>query len=212
MLVLSSRFPFLIPPIPYCLFLGPSHGGAVSRWRPCASGLPPVGSDAQGSFLGGAVRFFPTQGIFSCFGPVLPGFAGYFTGNLVRWFRAWEGPVTGPPLPLATRSRGRRKVQRALCAHLAPGRRSPLPRATPCGVAILQHRLYTASALAVDGPPPRWLRGGSRGDSLRGLVHTSPIRHRERPGEASVATASVYVHPAAAVGRQGRPKKKAAVG
>lgn len=86
-----------------------------------------------------------------------------------------------------------------------------MSRVAPCGAAILQHDLYTASALAVDVPPLRWLRNGSRGDSLHGLVHTSPLRLRVRPGGATVATTPVYVHPAAAERQRGQLQKKTAV-
>lgn len=76
------------------------------------------------------------------------------------------------------------------------------------GSPFLQHHFYTASALAVDVPPGGWLQPGSRGDSLRGLVHTSPLRHRERPGGGTVATPPVYVHPAAADQQQGQLQTK----
>ena len=57
----------------------------------------------------------------------------------------------------------------------APGRGSAV-KGRPSGAAFLQHDLYSPSALGLDVPPGSWLRPGSRGDSLRGLVHTSPIR------------------------------------
>lgn len=87
----------------------------------------------------------------------------------------------------ATRSRDGHKARRIFAIRSAPDRilRCRPPR---IGAAFLQHRLYTASALAVDVPPDRRQRPGSRGDSLHGLVHTSPLRNRERPGRGTVAT------------------------
>lgn len=96
--------------------------------------------------------------------------------------------VTGPPFTLAARSRDHRKVHRARCAPLAPTEPGPVSRVAPCGAAILQHDLYSPSALGLYVPPGCWLHSGSRGDSLHGLVHTSPLRHRVRPGGATVAT------------------------
>lgn len=46
------------------------------------------------------------------------------------------------------------------------------------GSPFLQHHLYSPSALGLDVPPCCGLQQGSRGDSMRGLVHTSPIRPR----------------------------------
>lgn len=85
------------------------------------------------------------------------------------------------------------------------------PRAAHCWAAILQHDLYSPSALGLDVPPGCWLHSGSRGDSLHGLVHTSPFRRRVRPGGATVATTPIYVHPAAAERQRGQLQKKTAV-
>ena len=117
--------------------------------------------------------------------------------------------VPGPPFTLAARSRDHRKVHQARCAPLAPTEPDLVSRVTHCWAAILQHDLYSPSALGLDVPPLRWLRSGSRGDSLHGLVHTSPLRHRVRPGGATVATTPVYVHPAAAERQRGQLQKVA---
>lgn len=133
------------------------------------------------------------------------------SGCLVRALEHGRALVTGPPFTLAARSRDHRKVHRARCAPLAPTEPGPVSRVAHCWAAILQHDLYSPSALGLYVPPLRWLRSGSRGDSLRGLVHTSPLRHRVRPGGATVATTPVYVHPAAAERQQGQLQKKTAV-
>lgn len=103
------------------------------------------------------------------------------------------------------------KVHRARCAPLAPTEPGPVSRVAHSWAAILQHDLYSPSALGLDVPSLRWLRSESRGDSLHGLVHTSPLRLRVRPGGATVATTPVYVHPAAAEWQRGQLQKKTAV-
>lgn len=80
--------------------------------------------------------------------------------------------VMGPPFTLAARSRDHRKVHRARCAPLAPTEPGPVSRVAPCGAAILQHDLYSPSALGLDVPPLRWLRSGSRAHSLHQLGRT----------------------------------------
>ena len=90
-----------------------------------------------------------------------------------------DGPLNqGPPLLCSGPEPGASQGQPGSILSPCARRRGPGCKGPPMRAAILQHRLYTASAIAVDVPPGRWLRSGSRGDSLRGLVHTSPIRPR----------------------------------
>lgn len=117
----------------------------------------------------------------------------------------WTGAEHGRPfdegLPCraAARSHVHSQVSCRLWRPITPrtGSSCKRPRSR---AAIHQHHFYTASALAVDvprggaGAPPR-----SRGDSLHGLVHTSPIGSGRAPPGTSVATDPVYVHAAAAV-------------
>lgn len=94
-------------------------------------------------------------------------------GCLVRAHEHGGALVTGPPLATGGPEPGRSQGSQCRCTRLRPQAGTAI-RAAPCGAAILQHHLFTASALAVNVPPRRWLRPGSRGDSLHGLVHTSP--------------------------------------
>lgn len=107
------------------------------------------------------------------------------SATLVGWwgFGSMGGPLQRahpctwrPGAGTVTRSAG---PTLSTCAR----RLGPAVKAAPCGAAILQHDFYTPSALGVDVPPGGWLQPGSRGDSLRGLVHTSPLRQPpRRPG------------------------------
>lgn len=85
-------------------------------------------------------------------------------------------------------------------------------QAAPEGPLSYQHYLYTASALAVDGSHGRWRRPGIRGDSLHGLVHTSPYAalHRLPTGSVpgTVATPGVMCHTPAAALRGPAAKKE----
>lgn len=94
------------------------------------------------------------------------------SGCLVGALEHGRALVMGPPFTLAARSRDHRKVHRARCAPLAPTEPGPVSRVVPCGAAILQHDLYSPSALGLDVPPLRWLRSGSRAHSLHQLGQT----------------------------------------
>lgn len=177
--------------IPGCAWFSPSLSAAAASCRRLRSYPLSV------PFFRKEISFFLSPAAPVC-----------IAGCLVRAREHGRALVTGPPCAPAARSRDGRKVHRARCAPLAPTEPGPVSRVAHCWAAILQHDLYSPSALGLDAPPLRWLRSGSRGDSLRGLVHTSPLRHRVRPGGATVATTPVYVHPAAAERQRGQLHRK----
>ena len=118
-----------------------------------------------------------------------------FSGCLVRVPEAWEGPFSGP-LPFGGPEPGpSERSADPVLSPFAPKATGPAARAAPPGAAILQHHFYTASALAVDERArPGWT-GRARGDSLRGLVHTSPeAAPRRRPGPRSGSHAGGYMY------------------
>ena len=89
--------------------------------------------------------------------------------------------VIGPALvcsgPEPGASQGTPGLMAPPCARWGGAQCQGSPHAGPQSSNIA---CYTASALAVDVPPGGWLQPGSRGDSLRGLVHTSPLRQPPR--------------------------------
>ena len=122
--------------------------------------------------------------VFCCSVQEQSGFPSFFRAfgsgcqpGLVGAHEHGRALVIGPALP-ARPGAGTLAGPGARMAWKRPQARTPGKSRPARGAAFLQHDLYSPSALGLDVPPPRHLGArGSRGDSLHGLVHTSPLGH-----------------------------------